>query len=205
MAKKDKLKILAIGDIHGDKGLVRKLAEKADKENVDLIILAGDLTFMEASVDGIIGPFVEKGKKVLLIPGNHESPAVIKFLTEKYSKTYSIHGYSFKIGDVGFFGSGIVDWGVDLTASKELLKQLKEGHEKIKDLKKKVMVTHMPPSESKAEFTGFKGSDAVLEALKLLKPNILISAHIHEAGGIEEKIGNTYVFHVSRKEKILEL
>ena len=35
-----KTKILAIGDIHGDQGLVKKLAETAEKENVDFIILA---------------------------------------------------------------------------------------------------------------------------------------------------------------------
>ena len=29
-----KTKILAIGDIHGDTGLVKKLAEKAKKENI---------------------------------------------------------------------------------------------------------------------------------------------------------------------------
>ena len=43
------LKILAVGDIHGDTGLVKKLAEKAEKENVDLVIIAGDLTFIEKS------------------------------------------------------------------------------------------------------------------------------------------------------------
>ena len=42
-----KIKILAVGDIHGDVGLVKKLAKKARDENVDLVILAGDLTFAE--------------------------------------------------------------------------------------------------------------------------------------------------------------
>ena len=41
---KKKFKILAAGDLHGDPKVTKKLAEKAKKENVDLIVLAGDLT-----------------------------------------------------------------------------------------------------------------------------------------------------------------
>jgi predicted phosphodiesterase len=74
-----KLKILAAGDIHGDTRLAQRLAEKADKESVDLVILCGDLTHFEESTDGIVGPFVKKHKKVLLIPGNHESFATADF------------------------------------------------------------------------------------------------------------------------------
>ena len=59
--KNKKTKILAIGDIHGDTGLVKKLAEKAKKEDVDLIILAGDLTFAEQSTKNLIGPSDSKG------------------------------------------------------------------------------------------------------------------------------------------------
>ena len=34
------MKILAAGDIHGDIEQVTKLAKRADKENVDLVILS---------------------------------------------------------------------------------------------------------------------------------------------------------------------
>ncbi|GAG38374.1 unnamed protein product, partial [marine sediment metagenome] len=77
---KNKTKILAVGDIHGDTGLVKKLAEKAKKEDVDLIILTGDLTFAERSTKNLIGPFVKAKKQVLLIHGNHESIATADFL-----------------------------------------------------------------------------------------------------------------------------
>ena len=66
---KKKLKILAAGDIHGDTTLAKKLAERAEKENIDLVILCGDLTYAETSTEGIIGPFAKKRKKVILIPG----------------------------------------------------------------------------------------------------------------------------------------
>ncbi len=199
-----KIKILAIGDIHGDTGLVKKLAEKAEKENVDLIILAGDLTFVEQSTKNLIGPFIKKKKQVLLIHGNHESIATAEFLAEMYPPTKHLHGYSIQKNNVGIFGAGGGDI-INVTPDKEIFDLLKKGHENIKDSKKKIMVTHMHHKGSKAEFSGFPGSKAVKKAIKEFKPDILISAHIHEAGGIEEQIGKTRVINVSRKAKIFEI
>lgn len=200
-----KTKILAIGDIHGDTGLVKRLAEKAKKEDVDLVILAGDLTFAEMSTKNLIGPFIKAKKQVLLIPGNHESVATADFLAEMYSPTKNIHGYCFIKGDLGVFGAGGGDIGINIIKDSEILALLKKGHERIKDLKKKIMVTHMHPHRSKAEFTGFPGSKAVKKAIKEFHPDVLIAAHIHEAGGIQEKIGKTRVINVSRKAKIFEI
>ncbi len=63
----------------------------------------------------------------------------------------------------------------------------------------------MHPKGSKAEFSGFPGSVAVRKAVKEFQPDFLISAHIHEASGLEEDIGKTRVINVSRKEKIFEI
>jgi len=59
------MRILAAGDIHGDRSLAERLAEKAEKENADLVIITGDITHFDQSADGIMGPFVKKNKKVL--------------------------------------------------------------------------------------------------------------------------------------------
>ncbi len=200
-----KSKILAVGDIHGDTGLVKKLAKKAKDENVDLIILTGDLTFAEHSTKNLIGPFVKEKKQVLLIHGNHESVATVDFLTEMYPNTKNIHGYSFVKEDLGVFGAGGADMGINAVREAEIFKLLKEGHEKIKDSKKKVMVTHMHPWGSKSEFSGFPGSKAVEKAIKEFKPDIALCSHIHEASGVEEYFGKTKVINVSRKAKIFEI
>lgn len=201
---KKKIKILAVGDIHGDTGLVKKLAKKAKDENVDLIILAGDITSFDQSTKDLIGPFIKAKKEVLLIPGNHETIATTDFLAEMYPGTKSIHGYSITKGDLGIFGAGGGDI-INVTPDKEIFNALKKGHANLKDVKKKIMVTHMHPRGSKAEFSGFPGSKAVTKAIEQFSPDILISGHIHEAGGIEETIGKTKVINVSRNPAIFEI
>jgi uncharacterized protein len=201
-----KLKILAVGDVHGDTGLVKRLVEKAKKENVDIIILAGDLTLAEQSIEGIIGPFAKAKKEILIVPGNHESIATTAFLSEMYAP-YSkhLHGYSFKKNNVGFFGAGTANMGIHQIKDNEIFSLLQKSHGKIKDLQKKIMVTHIHPRGTKSEFSGWQGSKAVRKAIEEFQPDIAICSHVHEAAGLEENIGKTRVINVSRKEKIFEI
>lgn len=208
MPKKNnkKTKILAVGDIHGDTGFAKKLAEKAKKLNVDVVILAGDLTFAEDSLKDIIGPFAKTKKDILIVPGNHEAVSTTAFLSEAYAP-YSkhLHGYSFSKGNIGFFGAGTANMGIHAIADSEIYNLLKKSHNKIKDLGKKVMVTHIHPEDSNSEFSGWPGSKAVKNAINSFQPDFAICSHVHEAAGLEEQIGKTKVINVSRKEKVFEL
>ncbi len=202
------MKIFAAGDIHGDIKLARELSEKAKKENVDLVVLCGDLTLTEISTQGIIGPFVEKGLKVIFVPGNHESFATADFLADMYN-VKNLHGKSEKYKDIGIFGAGgATNIGPQMPISEDtMFGYLKKSFEKIKDSNKKIMVTHIHPSKSKMEnfSTIFKGSTAVRKAIDEFKPDFLLCSHVHEAEGLEERIGNTNVINVGRKGKIIDI
>jgi Icc-related predicted phosphoesterase len=201
-----KLKILAAGDIHGDVSLAKKLAEEAKKENVDLVVLCGDITRSDESTDNLIGPFKKLNEKVLLIPGNHEPVATVDFLSKMYG-VKNLHGYSVKYNDVGIFGAGSANIGLFQLSEKEIYDLLKKGFDEIKSIEKKIMVTHVHPSGTKMEkFTKlFPGSDGVKRAVDKFQPDILFCSHVHEAEGIEEKIGKTRVINVGRKGKIIEI
>jgi len=200
------MKILASGDLHGDQGLAKKLAEKAEKEKVDLVILCGDITHFDKSTTNMIGPFVQRKQKVLFVPGNHDSFATADFLAEFYG-VKNLHGYSVKYGDVGIFGAGGANIGVAQLTDKETYDLLKKGFEKIKGLDKKIMVTHVHPSGTKMEkFTKFfAGSEGIRKAVDKFKPDILLCSHVHEAEGIEEMVGKTRVINVGKQGKIIEI
>jgi Icc-related predicted phosphoesterase len=145
-------------------------------------------------------------EKVLLIPGNHEPVATVDFLSKLYG-VKNLHGYSVTYKDVGIFGAGGANIGIFQMNEREIYDLLKKGFDNIKDIHKKIMVTHVHPSGTKMEkFTKmFPGSDGVKRAIEKFKPDILFCSHVHEAEGIEEKIGNTRVINVGRKGKIIEI
>lgn len=196
------MKILAVSDIHGDLGLVKKVEKMIEKEKVDLVILAGDQTWFEKMKEGLVGPLTKK--PALIVPSNHETEATIKLWEEMYPNLKSIHKKGMKIGDVGFFGSGTVDWGFEEN-SRKVFEELKSAHEGIRRVKKKVMITHCPPEGSAIELMGFPGSYGIAKAIEKFSPDFLICGHIHEGGGLMEKIKNTQVMNVARSPKIFEI
>ena len=202
MPKKKKLKILAASDIEGDSDASKRLAKKAEKEKVDLVILAGDLTGM-LETQNIIKPFREVGKRVIFVPGNHDSSETAEVLSRLYGvKDVGEHYVNY--GDVGIFGIGSPDWQMELKEEKTF-KKLKKEFEKIKDLEHQIMVSHIHAADTKAEFSGFKGSTALRKAIEEFQPDIFISGHIHEAEGLSEKIGRTKVYNVGKKGKIINI
>lgn len=200
-----KLKILAAADTHGNNKLTKRLAEKAQKEKVDLIILCGDILGW-AETKEIIKPFKEIKKPVLIIPGNWDSFATTDFLAQFYG-VKNLHGYSAVYENIGIFGAGgaVNSPGPGKISEQELYNLLKRAHDGIKGIEKKIMVTHSHPAKSISEFSGITGSQAITKAIKAFKPDILIHGHIHEAAGMEQRIGNTLVMNVGKEGRIIEI
>lgn len=197
-------KILAASDIHGDTRATKKLAERAAHEKVDLIVLCGDIMGLVES-KGLIKPFKDKGQKVLLLPGNWDSIATTDFLASFYG-VRNIHGYSAQYDRVGFFGAGGADIGpLTRLSEQELFKTLEKAHAGLKNVQRKVMVTHMHPAGSKSEFSGIEGSASILRAIKKFKPDVVLHGHIHEGAGLEEMMGSTKVINAGKQGVIIEL
>ena len=196
------MRILAVSDIHGDLGLVKKVEKLIDKEKVDLVILAGDQTWFSQNTKNLVGPLTKK--PALIIPSNHETEETLLMWEKAYPNLKSIHSKSFEKEGVGFFGSGTLEWGLKNKKSP-VYEELKKGHEKIKHLNKKIMVTHEPPAGSKIELLGFPGTEGIKKAIENFSPNFLICGHIHEGGGLIEKINKTTVMNVSRSPTIFEI
>lgn len=199
-----KTKIMAIADIHGDTGLAKKLAKKAEKENVDMIIIAGDFTWFGQPAKEIISPFLKHKKPVLAIHGNHDPETMSKELEQVYKGVVDLHMKNHIQDKIGFFGSGTTDWGF-YEDEKKVYKELSKAHTKLKNLKKKIMVAHSPPQGSKIELMGLPGSRGVRKAIDKFKPDFLICGHFHEGGGLIEQIGKTKIINAARKPIIFEI
>ena len=200
------MKIMAASDMHGDKELIKRLAKKAEK--ADIIVLCGDLTYAESSLEGIIGPFKKAKKPILVVPGNHESMASIDFLVSTYSpEVYNIHGTGMVFENVGFFGCGFSDIGFFSMTEEDIEKTLMNAYEFVKKADKKIMVTHTPPYDTNLDELGWTkaGSIGVRKVIEKIKPDFCLCGHIHETFGFEDKIGKTRVINVGREGMIIEV
>tara|TARA_Y100000310_G_C20704257_1_gene833406 strand:+ start:9057 stop:9650 length:594 start_codon:yes stop_codon:yes gene_type:complete len=194
-----KLRILAASDLHGKRNVIEKLAQKASKEKVDLVILAGDIQGSEELNKKVLEPFKKVNKKVVFIPGNWESKEEHEILRKQ---TKSIDDYYVTYNNVGIAGIGSEEWKMEFDKSD--LEKIIKNFKRMKP-KKKVLVSHLHASGTKAEFLGIEGDKILREAIKKVKPDLLISAHIHEAEGMEDRIGKTRVVQVGKNGKILEI
>lgn len=203
------MKILAASDVHADQKAMKDLAKKAKKENVDLIILAGDLSIFGRGLDGLLKPLVETNKKVAIIPGNHESEADVFMLKRRYPDViYDLHNYAFKIGEIGFFGCGLANIGPNELSEEEISRRIQKSFDYIKNSKRKIMVVHTPPYKTKLDVIGKDfnvGSTAVRDMIEKLKPDKCICGHIHETFNLEDRLGETIIINAGPKGKIIEI
>lgn len=197
------MKILAIADTHADTNLVKKIANTAKKEKVDLVIMAGDLTWFDEEQKDLVGPIAEHSE-VLIIHGNHETHETAKNFEKVYKNVKQIHKTNVIKNEIGFFGSGTTDWGFYEDA-EVVYEEIKEAHNGLEKITKKILVSHCPPEGSAIEMLGFPGSRGVRKAIDEFKPDFMICGHIHEGGGLIEKIGKTKVINASRTPTIFEI
>jgi uncharacterized protein len=203
---KKPFKVLAVSDTHGDNKKIQELADLAEKEKVDLVVLAGDFSKDHEEIpENVIGPFLKENRRVVFVPGNHDTISTTYFISEMY-KIKHLHGKATMYGDIGFFGCGFANIGPNAITEEEILYQLKLGFEEIKDAKTKVMITHSHPAGTNMEKLTqiMPGSVAVRKAIEEIKPDLVICGHVHEGEGIEEMIGNSRVLNVAKSGKIIE-
>jgi len=199
--ERKKFRIMAAGDIHGDAKLAEKLAKKAHEEKVDLVILTGDITGM-METKNLIKPFIDRKEKVVFVPGNWDSPDTAEVLSKLYG-IKNLEDYHVAYDNLGIFGLGSA--GQLFLDEKETFSKLKKSFDRVKNLEKKIMVSHIHAAGTKSELSGFPGSTSLRRAIEKFQPDLFIAGHIHELEGVEETIGKTKVINVGRKGRIIEI
>lgn len=186
-------------DFHGDGDSAKRIAEEAFKENVDLILLAGDLLGFDEPNKKVLEPFEAFKEKVFFVPGNWDFSEDIpscEFSANNLDRKYCV------CGDIGIVGLGSPNW--KLTLNYEDFLNAKENFLKLKT-EKKILLSHLHVKESLAEFSGIPGDYFLKKIVEEFQPDIVISGHVHEAEGLESKIGKTRIFHTGRSGRIIIL
>lgn len=193
-----KLKILAAADLHGDFGVAEKLSKKAARKKVDLVVLAGDIYGYSKGKSGILKVFSEAGQKVVFVPGNCDFDEDL----EKLKDGRNIHNYYVSYSGVGIAGIGSPNWKLSLDEGD--LKSIRDNFSRMKD-KKRILVSHLHAEGTAAEFSGVPGEGVLRDALVEFKPDLLISAHIHEGEGLQDLVGKTKIVQVGSRGTVLEI
>jgi len=202
----EKLKVFACGCLHGDTDRVSRAVATITSSDVDLIVLVGDFVNPHAENMALFQPFLDTGKPLVFVSGNHDGAVLSKFLSEHYS-VHELHGKGVRYNHVGVFGVSGANVGIEQLAEDEFLEKMIIGHEAIAYLSTKLMVSHIPPSGTLMDKMSpfVSGSTGVRKAIEKLQPDVMLCAHIHEAAGMEFMIGNTRVINVCHEGKIVEL
>ena len=196
------MKFLAFTDVHGDKKIINKLISKS--KNADFLVCCGDISNFEDDLEKSLILFKKTNKKMLIIPGNHESYDSVKKLCEKYDFLINIHLRSFKFKDFIFFGFGTGGFSqIDFELEEKMTKLNFNTEDKI------VFITHGPPYGTKLDYLNHleshRGSKTLTKFIRNFKPLYCISGHLHENFGKEDKINKTIILNPGRYGKIIEI
>lgn len=190
------MKILAVGDIHGD---YWKIIKYLKNHRVDLIIITGDITqFGPAELgEEILNEISSFDVPVLAIPGNCD-PETIPGKIEN-SRAVNIHGRSLIIKDIGicgFGGSNPTPFNTPLEFEEvEIYHQASKSIKEVADEKISLLITHAPPYNTKTDLLPsgeHAGSTSIRKIIEEYQPSLNVCGHIHESRGVDS-IGKTKI------------
>lgn len=199
------MKLLVFVDMHGSHKALEKIKKQAKK--ADMIVCAGDISIFENNLDILLSELNKLNKPVLIIPGNHEDDKDLKELTKMFDNITDIHKKTFIKENYLFLGYGESGFSM---VDKEFIKTSKKFEKEIKKFPKDnkiILVTHAPPYKTKIDkiMDEYCGNKSIKNFILKVKPDLVISGHLHENAGKEDKIGKTKLINPGPFGKIINI
>jgi Icc-related predicted phosphoesterase len=193
MGKNGNLKLLVTADFHGYKKAFEKTFQKAKETQSDALFVCGDVTHFEP---------VQRAKELLLmftvlkvpvfyVLGNTDLPELANI---KIEGAEHIHAICRVINDYSFIGVSALHPTFEVPEGK-IMKWLKDGVDGCQQAKPLIIVSHVPPLNTKVDVAyvgGHAGSLSLREFVLERKPVVVFCGHIHEGRGIDY-IGDTVI------------
>ena len=142
-----KMKFLTFTDLHEDKQMLNELLTRAAKKDVDFVVCCGDISTFGNGFAYNLKKLNALGKKVYLIPGNHEEGAEFAGIVAQFSNVVNLDRNAKVIGDYVFLGYG---GGGFTLQDTEFRKIAREWYGKYNG-RKIILITHQPPFGTKLD------------------------------------------------------
>lgn len=197
------MKFLAFVDVHLDVAAVKALAARAQKADIDFLLCAGDLSQFGKGFREALEVFSTCQKPFYMIPGNHETDALLTEAENTFSFFHNLHRKAVQIGSYIFLGYGEGGFALEDPAFRKLAREW-YGMYNGQSL---VLVTHGPPYGTKIDRLNDRqvGNHDFRKFIERLKPKVVICGHLHETAGVVDEIGETKVINPGWDGMVVEL
>jgi len=180
--------IIATSDLHGDLQAYMNLAGQAKSDEIQLVVLAGDLTGRSNGYHQLSPILSSIGKKVLFLMGNMDEE---EWPSEGNLININQRSYAYEhLNFVGYQYTNPFIGGKFEKSESEQYQDLNNLSEKMDD--RTVFITHGPPFGvlDKTFWKRSVGSKSLTDFVARHKPLIHIFGHIHESFGRSERSYN---------------
>ncbi len=187
------MKILAFTDTHNDPQGLAEIARKAKQENPDMLICCGDVSNFGSDLVSAGRKLNALAKKILIVPGNHETPEEVVLLCQKFKNFINLHEQFFEDGGFLFFG-----YGTGGFAMRDPYFEKKVATWKKKMAGKKIVfVTHAPIYNTKLDFLHNRhlGNKSTRTFIEDVQPALTLCGHFHENEKKKDKVKNALVIN----------
>ena len=189
------MRFAAVTDIHGRVERVKKLAEVLKNEDLNGILIAGDITHFSGSevAENVLSPLLELKMRIVAVHGNCDGRDVPEFLNNLGISAHNRRVEFEGVGIVGIGGSNITPFHTIWELTEEEIADILRSNYRDGD----VILSHVPPKNTVADRVHFGfhvGSRALREFIEEKQPPLVICGHIHEGRGVD-RVGKTVVLN----------
>lgn len=204
------MKAVVVADIHGDLKTLQQLVKYMDDAGLTDIIILGDFSrdyknsdINKADIKAVLR--LLRGKKVYSILGNCDHTENLGILKVEDA---SIENVAVKRDGYCFIGLGGSNETPFKTPNEKSEEDIKDDLNELYNLCDKnlplIVLTHNPPKNTLCDDIGggkHVGSISLRRFIEDKKPVFVLCSHIHECGGLSDKIGDTEIINAGMLSK----
>lgn len=185
------MNFLTFVDLHDNKKALKELISRASKDDVDFIVCCGDMSNFGRGLIDVLEAFQKLGKKLYIIPGNHEELNDFGEILSNFSVCVNLHKQAIEVDDYVFLGYGGDGFSQE---DPEFRKIAREWYGKYNG-KKILLMLHGPPFGTKTDWFAdrFVGNKDYRNFIERVKPKLVLCGHLHENAGIVDEIEDVKV------------